>query len=426
MKNIFLLFSFLLLHNTIYAQGNYYFPAATPNASWDTVSPATLGWCLNYKDTLDDFLTQSNSKACIILQNGKIAYEKYIGTFTQDSLWYWASAGKTITALLTGIAQEEGSLNINDTTSHYLGSGWTNCTQAQEEKITIRNQLTMTSGINDNVSNTDCQDPLCLDYLADAGTRWAYHNAIYLLLEKVVATATGSTYQNYTTTRLTTPIGMFGIWYDSVFYSRARDMARFGSLMLNKGIWNGDSIIHDQNYVNDMLNSSQSINNSYGYLWWLNGKSSFMLPQSQFVFNGEIIPNAPPDTYCALGKNDQKIYISPSRNRVVIRMGNSAGIPMYALSNYDNQLWGVINQFACTTTAIENHEKELSLFYPNPANNFIYLKNVTSSSAILYNLQGSSSIVTVNADGKIDISHLNSGLYLLKQGDRIYKFSVAR
>lgn len=426
MKKIFLLLFLLLHYNGIKAQGNYYFPASTPNATWDTISPASLGWCMNYKDSLDDFLTQSNSKACIILVNGKIAYEKYVGTFTKDSIWYWASAGKTITSLLTGIAQEEGYLNISDTSSKYLGVGWTNCTQAQEEKITIRHQLTMSSGIDDNVPNTDCQEPTCLGYAADAGTRWAYHNAVYLLLQKVIATATGTTYQNYTSTRLLAPTGMFGLWFDSVFYSRARDMARFGSLMLNKGIWNGDSIIHDQNYVNDAINTSQAINNSYGYLWWLNGKSSYMLPQSQFVFNGEIIPNAPSDAYCALGKNDQKIYVSPSRNMVVIRMGNSAGIPLYALSNYDNELWAAINQFACTTTGIESVNKPNTTIYPNPANDFIRIKNSSSNTAIIYNIQGMMRKVEVSAEGKIDIRSFSPGLYFIKQGEHISKFVITR
>ena len=50
-------------------------------------------------------------------------------------------------------------------------------------------------------------------------------------------------------------------------------MARFGLLILNKGNWDGNQIMTDTNYFNQMLNSSQSLNESYGYLWWLNGKT---------------------------------------------------------------------------------------------------------------------------------------------------------
>ena len=80
-----------------------YFPPIGPGA-WDTISPASLGWCPDRIDSLIDFVGSRNSKAFIILQDGKIVIEHYYGTFTQDSLWYWASAGKTLTAMLTGIA----------------------------------------------------------------------------------------------------------------------------------------------------------------------------------------------------------------------------------------------------------------------------------------------------------------------------------
>ena len=55
-----------------------------------------------------------------LLKDGKIVLEKYYDNFTMDSLWYWASAGKTVTSFMTGIAQQEGHLNISDTTSQYL------------------------------------------------------------------------------------------------------------------------------------------------------------------------------------------------------------------------------------------------------------------------------------------------------------------
>ena len=71
-----------------------YFPPLTGNA-WDTVSPSSLGWCVNNIDTLYNFLQQENTKGFLVLKDGKIVLEKYFGTFTQDSLWYWASAGKT-------------------------------------------------------------------------------------------------------------------------------------------------------------------------------------------------------------------------------------------------------------------------------------------------------------------------------------------
>jgi CubicO group peptidase (beta-lactamase class C family) len=114
--------------------------------------------------------------------------------------------------------------------------------------------------------------------------------------------------------------------------------------MYAKGKWNSTQILNE-NYLNAATNTSQNINQSYGYLWWLNGKSSYHLPQSQFEFSGSLIPNAPSDMYCALGKDDQKIYIVPSKKLVIIRMGNSADETNFALSDFDNVLWGKINEF---------------------------------------------------------------------------------
>ena len=96
----------------------------------------------------------------------------------------------------------------------------------------------------------------------------------------------------------------------------------------------------DTNYFKSQVNTSQNLNLSYGYLTWLNGKANNMLPQSQMVFPGSIIPNAPADLYAALGKNDQKIYVVPSQKLVIIRLGNTAGGVNPAGSDFDNELWG--------------------------------------------------------------------------------------
>ncbi len=320
-----------------------YFPPTT-GTEWQSLTPASLGWNETLLNDLYPYLQSKNTKAFIILQNGRIVAEKYFGTFRSDSIWYWASAGKTMTAFLVGVAQQEGLLNINSRTSAYLGRGWTSLPVVKEDLITVRNQLTMTTGLDDGGADDDCTLPSCLTYKADAGNRWAYHNAPYTLLDKVVENATGQTYNAYFQQKIRNVIGMNGLWvrngYNNVYFSNARSMARFGLLMLNKGKWDQTRILTDSNYFNAQVNTSQSINPSYGYLTWLNGKSNFMAPIFQTVFPGMIVPNAPPDMYCALGKDDQKIYVVPSRKLVVIRMGESSGTPALALSGFDNELWG--------------------------------------------------------------------------------------
>ncbi len=321
-----------------------YFPPLK-GKDWETISPSSLGWDNDEIKNLNSYLETKNTKAFIVLKDGKIVIEKYFGDFNQDKKWYWASAGKTFTAFLVGIAQSDGLLNINNKTSDYLGKGWSSASIDKENKITIKNQLTMTTGFDDNLPNNYCTLPSCLIYKADAGTRWAYHTGAYTILDKVIEKVSGLNFNDYANEKVCDKIGMKGFWIkkqdaNNVFFSDARSMARFGLLLLNKGRWVNETILKDDKYFAQQINSSQNINPSYGYLTWLNGKSNYILPTIQKVFPGSLISNAPTDLYAALGKNDQKIYVIPSQNLVVIRMGNSAGNSHASLSSFDNELWG--------------------------------------------------------------------------------------
>jgi CubicO group peptidase (beta-lactamase class C family) len=320
-----------------------YFPPLTGDV-WETKSIANLGWKQTAVQPLLDYLELKHSKGFIILVNGRIVMENYFNGHTTSTPWYWASAGKTLTSTVTGIAQQEDLLNINNKVSDYIGTGWTSLPLAKENLITNKHLLTMTSGLED-IANGDAVDPAHLTYKADAGTRWAYHN-VYVKLQDVVAKASGQTWSNYFNTKLRDKIGMTGTWLqvdnNSVYYSTTRSMARYGLLMLNKGKWDNTTILNET-YFNEATNTSQNINLGYGYLWWLNGKSSYHLPQSQLQLNGSIIPSGPNDMFMALGKNDQKIYVIPSKKMVVIRMGDAADSVNLALSDFDDVLWQKIN-----------------------------------------------------------------------------------
>lgn len=319
-----------------------YFPPIT-GTTWETKTPESLGWKTANIAALNTYLSDKHTKGFIVLHNGKIVMEQYFNGHTSTLPWYWASAGKTLTSTVTGIAEQEGFLNINNKVSDYLGTGWTSATLAKENLITCKNLLCMNSGLNDALG--DNVSPGNLQYTADAGTRWAYHN-VYVKLQDVVAEATNQTWDDYFSTKLKDKIGMTGTWVPngdlSVYWSNTRSMARFGLLTLANGNWNGTQIINSA-YLNNATNTSQSINQAYGYLWWLNGKSSYHLPQTQLQFNGTLIPSAPADMYCALGKDDQKIYVVPSKKLVIIRMGNSADGTTFALSDFDETLWQKIN-----------------------------------------------------------------------------------
>jgi CubicO group peptidase (beta-lactamase class C family) len=411
-----------------------YFPPLTGSA-WDTVSPSALGWSTTSIDTLRDFLAANNTRAFIVLKDGRIAIEQYFGTFGRDSAWYWASAGKSLTAFLVGIAQQEGSLSLQDTSSRWLGKGWTSSAPAKEDLITVRHQLTMTTGLNDGVADPYCTESSCLTYLADPGTRWAYHNAPYTLLDSVLRSATGLTPTQFFMTRVAIKSGMTGLYirsgYNNVFVSTARSMARFGLLILNRGAWGATPILTDTAYFRAMVNSSQSLNPSYGYLWWLNGKPSYMLPQTQFVFPGPLNPSAPQDMIAALGKNGQFINVVPSMNLVFVRIGDAPDSSLVPFT-LNEMIWERLNRvFSPVSVEIGpdagSPPEDLLLYqnYPNPFNPTTIIRyQLTAPGTVrlaVYDLLGREAALLVNeakAPGRyevrFDAAGLASGVYLCR------------
>jgi CubicO group peptidase (beta-lactamase class C family) len=120
-------------------------------------------------------------------------------------------------------------------------------------------------------------------------------------------------------------------------------MARFGLLILSKGNWDEKVVISDKQYISDMTNTSQSINPSYGYLWWLNGKSQLMIPTLQTKFSLPLSANAPADMFAAIGKFGQLINIVPSQNLIVIRIGESTESGAIGLEIQD-EIWEKLNK----------------------------------------------------------------------------------
>ena len=325
-----------------------YFPPIN-SMQWEISTFNELGWNVQEFENLKMYLESMNTRAFIVLKDGRIVIEEYFGrtiignqAFGRTSQWYWASAGKTLTATLVGIAQQEGKLNIEDPSSDYLGTSWTNLSPQQEGLIQIKHQLSMTTGLDYLGVDLDCTLPPCLRYRADAGQQWFYHNAPYTLLEKVVENATGINYNSYTRQKVGDKIGMGGQWisqeFNNVYWSTARDMARFGLLILNRGKWEDTEVISDPNYFNQMVSSSQALNPAYGYLWWLNGQQSIIFPGISTSLNLSLASNAPADLIAGMGKNGQFVEVVPSMGLVVVRMGEAPDNALVPIV-FHNEMW---------------------------------------------------------------------------------------
>jgi CubicO group peptidase (beta-lactamase class C family) len=411
-----LFIAFLSLITVVSKAQGLYFPPILGN-QWEALTPQQLQWCTSEIPALNSYLNQTNTKGFIVLKDGKIVLEQYFDGFTADSVWYWASAGKSLTAFLIGIAKAEGLLSLQDSSSKFLGNGWTSAPANKEGLIMVVHQLSMTSGLDDATGSADCTDDTCLVYLQDAGTRWAYHNAPYTLLDEVIRSATGVSNNLYVQQKLRPSTGFNGLFlpigYNQVFFSTPRMMARFGLLMLNQGKWNTTTVLNDTAYFQQMINSSQALNPAYGYLWWLNGKSSYKLPQTQFTFPGPLLPNAPMDTYSAMGRDGQLIMVSPSQNLVVVRVGdnpNTGLVPTF----YADTLWQYLQAVICNPISVA--EKQLDLrpkAYPNPFINTLSLTEVQANAVYtLYDAAGR--VHTQSTTLPLHTAQIASGLYFLE------------
>lgn len=320
-----------------------YFPPMAGDA-WEAVVPSAVGWDTAAIGQAAEWAGAHKTTGVVLLHGGRIMFEGYWNGGSLHSQGDIASAQKSVTSLLVGIAQERGLLKLEDPVSKHLGEGWSKA-GAKEAAITVRHLVTMSSGLDDQFG-----------YLADAGTAWYYNNNAYHLSKRVLERATKTTNQAFMAEALLERTGM----RDSAWRERpamtmpdgvpmtglmmsARDMARFGLLALCGADWAGKPVLGDKAYWRESISTSQKLNLSYGYLWWLNGKASNILPgPNPVVRQGPLIPGAPADLFAAMGAGDNRIYVVPGLDLVVVRQGGVAFEAAAARSSFDVEFWKLL------------------------------------------------------------------------------------
>ena len=327
-----------------------YFPGDT----WETADPDEAGWQADQLQSALDFAMSRDSSGVVVLYRGRILAERY-QDLPKKSLRYRgmvhgtdsagrviedvASVQKSVVSFLVGVAQQKKLVTIDDPVHQHLGVGWSKAKPQQEEAITIRHLITMTSGLNDR-----------LEFVAAAGTKWKYNTNAYSHSLKVIASASGKSSDELTSEWLTTPAGMRDSrWVErprnagvlaarSGFATTARDLARFGLLILAEGRWDEQTLLDDKQYLAASLSPSQKLNRSYGYLWWLNGQRSAV--RASRAVRGPLVKTAPPDLRAALGALGRKCYVVPSLDLVVTRLGDTAdGLRK---PKFDEEFWKLL------------------------------------------------------------------------------------
>lgn len=305
-------------------------------------SNAPLSWELdsayNTATIPADFMSvidSNDTHAFLVIQNGKLLFEKYWDGYDSARLSGSFSAAKSIVSLLIGIALDEGKIkSLDEPVGNYVEHFKTNGL----ENVTIKHLLTMSSGTNYMESDKSYFSMNAYAYYGDdlehmvekmekkeePGQFWQYRSGDTQVLGFVVEKAFGKDISALVEERFYQPMGAENdaLWLLDgeekrekafcCFNASARDYARFGQLVLNKGNWNGKQIV-SENYVTEATTPATFLkdrdeNNQpvdfYGYQYWILKHSGVTAIAQNGLFG-------------------QYVYIIPEKNAVVVRLGES-------------------------------------------------------------------------------------------------------
>lgn len=276
-----------------------------------------------------------SSLSVAVARGGALVAERYAPTYGPEQAREVASVGKSLVAVLIGMAIEDGRIRGLDQPAADFVPQWAGGPRAA---ITLRHLMSMTSGLDDRglALRNVAGDQFALNAAAPLrdppGTRWAYNTAVYHLLFHVLERAVGEPFPAYARRRLLGPLGMtHTTWLTNTgqgaagpvtnYYTAIAstpDLLRFGTFVGRGGVWGGRRLVK-ADFLRTLTQPSQALNPSYGLLWWLNSQ-----PGTTFSGQGAPalrFPGSPPDTVAALGAGGQAVMIVPSLDLVVVRQG---------------------------------------------------------------------------------------------------------
>jgi CubicO group peptidase (beta-lactamase class C family) len=295
-------------------------------AAGGTAYPMPQGAPLKLDADIDAHMAKQRNAGLIIVQDGKVRFEKYALGFSGEGRWTSFSVAKSLTSTLVGAAVKDGHIkSLDDKVTAYIpdlkGSAY--------DDVTVRQLLTMTSGVKWNEDYTDPKSDVALfnthkaepgvdvtvSYMrklpreAPAGSKWVYKTGETNLIGVLVSSATKKELSAYLSEKIWKPFGMEqdAAWLlgptgheisGCCISASLRDYARFGLFILDggKGVLPADWIAQATTKQADIGAPGRG----YGFQWWTNDDGSFA---AQGIFG-------------------QGIFIDPKRKLVIASNGN--------------------------------------------------------------------------------------------------------
>ena len=277
----------------------------------------------------------------LVLHKGKIVHERYAPGVNQSTKTRTWSTAKSIAVTLMGILADQGKLALDEP----LGLEWLpkerNPESDPRSEITLRHVLNMSSGLYtvDNRGDeyatgsglaywagaSSVNGALNRGLIRRPGTFWDYENydtILGVLAMKRALEEEGTSYLDFPRRALLDKIGMRNTWLSvdrfgdfilsSQVYTNARDLARFGLLYLQNGVWNGERLLSEEwiKFVRTPAPATADRGNFYGGQWWL-------VPDDR--------TDVPKDAYSTAGNRGQYVIVVPSSDLVIVRRGLDYG-----------------------------------------------------------------------------------------------------
>lgn len=266
------------------------------------------------------------TRAVLVVYKDQIVAEKYAAGFDKNSKLLGWSMTKSITSAVIGVLEKQAKINVNQ---NNLFKEWQN---DERSKITLNNLLQMNSGlewIEDYNTISDVTKMLYIDddmtktqldksFVGKPNNNWNYSSGSTNLLSKFIRNQfkTHQEYLDFWYTELIDKIGMSSMIIEtdlrgnyvgsSYAWATVRDWAKFGLLYLHKGNWNGAQILNES-WIDYTVNPTNGSEGVYGAQFWLNASGKY--------------PSVPKDMFSCDGYQGQHIFIIPSKDLVIVRMG---------------------------------------------------------------------------------------------------------
>ncbi len=317
--------------------------AAWPTKEWSISTPELQGLDLEVLSNADKRINENypNVFSLLVIRNGFLVYEKYYQGMDENNANPVYSVTKSVMSALTGIALREKLIkDVDQNISEFFPEYFSQIDDIQKNNITIKNVLTMSGGL-ESIDNDYGGYFTSGDWLSYAikkpltdnpGEKFSYNTGLTHFLSGIITKTSKKETKDFADEFLFNQIGISIDNWDynqngyygggTGLYMKPVDMAKFGYLYLNNGIWDGKQIIPAE-WIEESTKKQIAVSAEvdYGYLFWVqtiqdkvNGKEYF--------------------TYQANGAGGQKIAIVPELDMVVVITANERSS---AIDNADTQ-----------------------------------------------------------------------------------------